>query len=162
MYGGSITVVGAPTAFEIQYSDLTNSTLSFHSANFTVRGGANSASCISFLSTIVTASTVEFIGGSLVFSGAMPTQIWNVQGTETVVTDTSFVLSRCDAQLSGGTSVRALYLTGNANISSGTTIYWHYSSYALRGLSNSSHQRTDAMGPPALTSPSASMIPAPR
>ena len=133
--GGSITVVNrgssAGLIIRVTSSPLAGgSVIRTNGTALTCEGNTDGCVLLDVTSPVAD-SLFGFYGGSLVFSGATASRIWKVQGTKAIVTDTSFVLSRCDAQLKGGAST--LYLADNATISFGTTLYWHYSSYAVNG-----------------------------
>ena len=76
----------------------------------------------------MTSATVAFFGSSLTLrsGGGAMSAIWVVDGSSARLDRVSLIHSRSNSQL-GSTSSRILYSNGGADIRTGTTLYWHYS-----------------------------------
>ena len=80
-------------------------------------------------------SLIGFYGGSLVLNGKSASILWVVQESETMISNTTLVASRCDAWLSLGPASTRDILTQHLSglIGAGVLFYWHHSTYSIGG-----------------------------
>ena len=87
---------------------------------------------LKFFNSQVNNTLVGIYGGSLILSAHTSPYLWRLMWSSDT-TNTSFVLSRCDARLIGEKLVHALLLDDTSSIGAGTTLFWNFSSFTAEG-----------------------------
>ena len=141
--GGSIAVDlrgGSGRIFEFNNVVAEESTIRTNETEIVCDSSDGWCVLLLLISSTVTGSLFGFCGGSIALKGATssltPAAIWQLQGTPsaaTIATNTSFILSRCEAQLGWGSSAKVLHIAASASLGADIALFWHRSSYSLDG-----------------------------